>query len=650
MTAVERHERLDAPPGPGASRTVGGMTAGGGWDGSTVGRYRLVSRLGEGGMGVVHLGIDPEGRTVAVKVLKAHIAADPDARLRLAREVTTLRRVRHPRVAEVLDADVDGAVPYLVTRFVPGRTLDDLVRERGPMPLERVVHTGRLLAEALRSIHASGVVHRDVKPANVMLVEGDPVVIDFGIAHVADESRITVTGLVMGTPGYLSPEVVAGHPVTEATDWWGWGGTLAFAAAGRPPFGTGPIEVVLDRVRRGAADLNGLDPRLQSVVSTALAADPDRRPPGDWLVGALEAVLTRRSSASQPTLVRPAAGTSAGTASDGTASKAPAVVQAHSQPPPSAARTVPHAAVAPTAAHRPTPTLAERPVLPADARRAAAPAPVAPAMRPGVPALRPDAAVVHPVGHPQNGARPARPSPSGPSPSAVQPNGVRPPAAPAGPAPPGRTLAPRTPVPSAPPAGGRDGAPPPDRATALLVGALVALMAMAAVAPGGAVVALLLWMVVARTADRSALAVWRRRYTHGPRSSDVPITVLAVPWRALLATLLSLLSMIVPLAVGASVSFIVGAALNNGSAALATPTEPVALGLAAGATAVTAWWGPGGGSMRRGTTWLGRLATRRRGLRIGVLVFFGFLVVAALIVAAQGSPPDFAPFEPAAGL
>ncbi|WP_143448278.1 serine/threonine-protein kinase, partial [Kineosporia sp. A_224] len=286
------------------------MTGGGAWDHSTVGPYRLVSRLGEGGMGVVHLAVGPDDRAVAIKVLKAHVAADPDARLRLAREVATLRRVRHPRVAEVLDADVDGPVPYLVTRFVPGRTLDDLVRERGPMPLERVVHTGRVLADALRSIHAVGVVHRDVKPANVMLPDDDPVLIDFGIAHVADESRITVTGLVMGTPGYLSPEVVAGHPVTPATDWWGWGSTLAFAATGRAPFGTGPIEVVLDRVRRGDADLSGLDPRLRSIVATALAAEPGTRPPADWLIGALEDVLTHRTAqpAAAATVATPAPG------------------------------------------------------------------------------------------------------------------------------------------------------------------------------------------------------------------------------------------------------------------------------------------------------------------------------------------------------
>jgi hypothetical protein len=168
---------------------------------------------------------------------------------------------------------------------------------------------------------------------------------------------------------------------------------------------------------------------------------------------------------------------------------------------------------------------------------------------------------------------------------------------------------------------------------------------MAMVAPGGAAVALLVWMVVARTADRSALAVWRRRYAYGPRSSDVPLTVLAVPLRAALALLVSALLMILPLLVGASVAFLVGAAMNGGVTAPTTPTDPVALALAGAATALTAWWGPGGSSMRRGSTWLGRLSTRRRWLHLGVLVFFGFLVLAALLVVGQGSPPDFAPLR-----
>src|SRR3954452_8682389 len=225
-----------------------------------LGPYRLHSRLGEGGMGVVHLGLDPAGRAVAVKVLRAHVAHDPEARARLAREVSTLRRVRHPLVAEVIDADVDGEQPYVVTRFVPGSGLDAVVREQGALAPAQLLRLGRGLSSALRAIHDVNVVHRDLKPANVLVLDGDPVVIDFGIAHVADDVRLTSTGLVMGTPGYLSPEVIDGGRVTEATDWWGWAATLAFAASGRPPFGRGPMDVVIDRVRGGRCDLEGIDP------------------------------------------------------------------------------------------------------------------------------------------------------------------------------------------------------------------------------------------------------------------------------------------------------------------------------------------------------------------------------------------------------
>ncbi len=256
--------------------------------GVTLGAYRLVHRLGEGGMGVVHLGLDAHGRAVAIKVLRAHVAHDPDARARLSREVATLSRVRHPLVAEVLDADVDGDQPFVVTRYVPGLTLDAEVRERGPMPAGHLVRLGRGLSSALEAIHGAGVVHRDLKPGNVLMLDGDPVVIDFGIAHVADDARLTMTGLVMGTPGYLSPELVNGAPVTEATDWWGWAATLAFAASGRAPYGSGPADVVIDRVRRGTSDLTGVDERLRPLLVAALAPDPDLRPGAPEVLAALE--------------------------------------------------------------------------------------------------------------------------------------------------------------------------------------------------------------------------------------------------------------------------------------------------------------------------------------------------------------------------
>jgi len=253
-----------------------------------IGPYRLIEQLGEGGMGVVHLALDQSGRAVAIKVLREHIAHDSEARSRLTREVQTLARVQDARVAAVLDADTEGLRPYIVTRYVPGPSLDRVVSDNGALQGESLLRLGRGLSQALQAIHGAGVIHRDLKPANVLLLDGDPVVIDFGIAHFADDIRLTMTGLVMGTPGYLSPEVVEGAPVTEATDWWGWAATLAFAASGAPPFGRGPMDVVLDRVRRGQADLSGVDPLLAPLLQAALSPIAGVRPHADEIVDALD--------------------------------------------------------------------------------------------------------------------------------------------------------------------------------------------------------------------------------------------------------------------------------------------------------------------------------------------------------------------------
>jgi hypothetical protein len=243
-----------------------------------LGPYRLLERLGEGGMGVVYLAAGPEQRRVAVKALRPAIAADPNARRRLAREVETMRRVRSPFVAEVIDADVTSEPPYIVTRYVSGRTLDEVVSEGGPLSGVQLARLASGLALALSAVHAAGVVHRDLKPGNVMIAGGEPVVIDFGIAQVPDSTRLTQTGMFMGTPGYLAPEVIEGKPSGPASDVHSWGATVAFAATGRPPFGTGAFETIFYRIINSQPDLAGFPAPLFSLVSQALSRDPAGRP------------------------------------------------------------------------------------------------------------------------------------------------------------------------------------------------------------------------------------------------------------------------------------------------------------------------------------------------------------------------------------
>ncbi len=289
----------------------------------TVGGYRLLRVIGEGGMGVVHLALDPSDRAVAVKVVRPHVAADPETRARLAREVRSLLRVRHPRVAEVLDADFDAELPYVVMRYVPGEALDAVVRRDGPLTGAALDELAVGLFEAVAAVHAVGVVHRDLKPGNVLLLDGSPVVIDFGIARALDDVALTSTGLMVGTPGYLSPEVLDGTDVGTAADWWGWGAVVAFGATGRAPFRGGPLEAVWDRVRRGAVDLDGVDERWAGLLRATLRPDPADRPSPEQLAEEVVALTGRRPEL--PAAARALAAGSAGAAT-------------RSQPRPQAAR------------------------------------------------------------------------------------------------------------------------------------------------------------------------------------------------------------------------------------------------------------------------------------------------------------------------
>jgi serine/threonine protein kinase len=568
-----------------------------------VGPYRLIQRLGEGGMGVVHLALDPHGKAVALKMLPVHASADPHARLRLSREVATLRRVRHPLVSEVLDADVEGGLPYLVTRFVPGLPLDAHVARYGPLTRPQVAHLARGMADALSAIHAVGVVHRDVKPANVMLVDGEPMLIDFGIAQLADESRITLTGLVMGTPGYLSPEVIAGGEVTAASDWWGWGATLAYAATGRPPFGTGAVEVVLDRVRRGQCDLEGLDGPVRAALAAALSPDPARRAKPASLVAGLEGEPVRprpsrapgdRSPATEMLRMPP-------TRRDPAVPPAPAP-QAPRQRPAAVAR-----AAGQPAAPRPANPYASPP-RPA-ARANAVPIPVTPSGSPPVPVSPPPAT----VRTPPPAARPR----AGPAPAALD----------------------EEPSVTAEEAPGRSGF----RMLTLLCG-LVALCATAVVAPAVAVLLAGAVMVVARIVDASVTSLLRRRHESGRRGSDVPVTILALPYHALIAALHTCLGLLLPMVVGLSAAFMIGLGdLRNG---VPSPAGAPALAGGMAALLLTAWWGPGGGSVRRGSRAIVRGAGRSRAGAWMLLGVFVLLSVSALSAASNGAGPDYWPVQP----
>jgi hypothetical protein len=466
---------------------------------NTLGPYRLLERLGEGGMGVVYLAADPEQRQVAVKALRPAIASDPNARRRLAREVETMRRVRSPFVAEVLDADVTSDPPYIVTRYVSGQTLEEVVGRSGPLTGSQLARLASGLALALAAVHAAGVVHRDLKPGNVMIAGGEPVVIDFGIAQVPDSTRLTQTGMFMGTPGYLAPEVIEGKPSGPASDVHSWGASVAFAATGRPPFGTGAFETIFYRIINGQPDLDGFPAPLVSLVGQALARDPAHRPD--------TAELCRRTAALDPASLVPAA---------------------------AAAAAVPFAAPG-TAADRPAPTALADPVAAPAPVPPASPAAWAPSTRPwaagaGGPTYQPDGAaaarapdnyrdVLPPVRYPPGGA--------GPPPGWAAPDQQVAGRSPAGPL--------------------------------LVFGSVAALVGIAVVLPVAGTVAALLLLMGLRAGDQTAGRLSRSRSRRGARASDALLAAVTFPgafaW-SLVRTLLIAPAALVAAAIAAVITII----------------------------------------------------------------------------------------------
>ena len=544
-------------------------------------------------MGVVHLALDPRGRAVAIKVLRAHVAHDDDARRRLGREVDTLSRIRDDRVASVIDADVMGPRPYIVTRYVAGPALDEIVEELGPLAPDELLRLARGVAEAIRAIHACGVVHRDIKPGNVLLEDGEPVLIDFGIAHLQDDVRHTVGGLVMGTPGYLSPELVEGAEITDATDWWGWAATITFAASGRPPFGRARMDAVLTRVRAGDVDLDGVDPRLVPLLRASLSPDPapaparrrrHRRPravcrragrhraaPARWPLGRCDGA----PRAATDRLHAGAAGAQHGgvpaRASRRSPGRAPRAFEADHSPE-RWDRNDGHAAT--TRAR-----LSSR-------RVRCCPRPAATGTEGGPEDVE---EVVPREGDPRIGL-PMR--------------------------------------------------------TGLLGAAALAWVGALATWPGIALLALLAWSILARATDLSVTALVLRRYERGRRRSDVAMAVVLSPWHLVVGIVATAVSLLLPL--GVALAGIFGSALllagtRGGDLG---PGSPVTLAVGGALGLAMLWWGPGGASLRRGS----RSIVRRvvpAGLPLqvvtGVLATFG--VVAGAVAIAKGASVTWIPFS-----
>ncbi|MFI7395358.1 serine/threonine-protein kinase [Streptomyces tendae] len=254
-----------------------------------LGGYRLLRRLGAGGMGRVYLARSPGGRTVAVKVVRPDLAADHDFRERFRHEVEIAKAVSGRFTAPVADADPDAPLPWLATSYVLGPDLTDVVAAHGALPERTVRALAAGLAAALRDIHAAGLMHRDLKPSNVLLAADGPRLIDFGIARAVDGSRMTQTGVVVGSPGYMSPEQAMGKDVGVAGDVFSLGSVLVFAATGRGAFGDGTTSHagMLYQVVHGEPDLTDVPPSLLGLVRACLMKDPAQRPAPGEIVAAL---------------------------------------------------------------------------------------------------------------------------------------------------------------------------------------------------------------------------------------------------------------------------------------------------------------------------------------------------------------------------
>nr|WP_062340466.1 serine/threonine-protein kinase [Herbidospora sakaeratensis] len=273
-------------------------------DPPVLGDHQLVGRLGEGGQGVVYEARSPSGERVAVKLLRG--GADPAIRRRLARELDSARRVAPFCTARVLRAEIDVPAPFVVSEFIDGPSLQERVRDRGPLREGELERLAVNTAAALAAIHSAGVVHRDFKPANVLLGPDGPRVVDFGIAQLADASTMPTS--ISGTPPYMAPEQLGGVHGSTAADVFSWAATMVYAATGEPPFGNDTVAAVFSRILNTAPRLDGVPSPLRETLARCLAKDPEERPSAHQLwvmligVGPQTAVLTPKRRRTGPNL------------------------------------------------------------------------------------------------------------------------------------------------------------------------------------------------------------------------------------------------------------------------------------------------------------------------------------------------------------
>jgi serine/threonine protein kinase len=297
-TAREGNSQLD-PVYAGPARVAGLLRD----DPRQLGPYRLLGRLGAGGMGQVFLARTAGGRLIAVKVIRAELAGDSGFRVRFAREVAAARKVNGLFTAVVVDADVERPLPWLATAYVAGPSLADAVESHGPLPVGSVLTLAAGLAEGLAAIHAAGVVHRDLKPSNVLLAQDGPRVIDFGISRAAGQYTLTQSGSVIGSPGFMSPEQAEGSEVGPESDVFSLGAVLTFAATGEGPFGSGPSSALLYRVVHHQPRTDHLPGQIRSLIERCLAKDPSQRLSAAGLLEALGAAEPAEGWLPEPTTV-----------------------------------------------------------------------------------------------------------------------------------------------------------------------------------------------------------------------------------------------------------------------------------------------------------------------------------------------------------